>query len=57
MGITAIGDSPEQAHEIYLGAVALLDRLAAKTTRTGRERERPGRALPHRGGSASLDVP
>ena len=30
IGVTAIGDSPEQAHEIYLGAATLLDRLAAK---------------------------
>jgi uncharacterized protein YndB with AHSA1/START domain len=30
IGVTAIGDSPEQAHEIYLGAAALLDRLTAK---------------------------
>jgi PGM1 C-terminal domain/Pre ATP-grasp domain len=32
IGLTAIGDTPEQAHEIYLGAAALLDRLAAKKT-------------------------
>jgi hypothetical protein len=29
LGVTAIGDSPEQAHEIYLGAAELLDRIAA----------------------------
>jgi len=28
IGVTAIGDSPEQAHEIYLGTAKLLDRLA-----------------------------
>lgn len=28
IGVTAIGNSPEQAHEIYLGAARLLDRLA-----------------------------
>lgn len=32
IGVTAIGDSPDQAHEIYLGAAALLDRLAVKKT-------------------------
>jgi hypothetical protein len=30
LGVTAIGDTPEQAHEIYLTTVELLDRLAAK---------------------------
>jgi hypothetical protein len=30
IGVTAIGDSPDQAHEIYLGAGQLLDQLAAK---------------------------
>ena len=35
IGITAIGDSPEQAHEIYLGAATLLDRLAPKKTSPG----------------------
>jgi PGM1 C-terminal domain/ATP-grasp domain len=29
IGVTAIGDSPDQAHEIYLGAAQVLDRLAA----------------------------
>jgi hypothetical protein len=33
IGVTAIGDSPDQAHQIYLDAAQLLDRLAAKTTR------------------------
>jgi len=28
IGITAVGDSPEQAHQIYLGAAQLLERLA-----------------------------
>lgn len=28
IGVTAIGDSPEQAHEIYLAAAELLDRLS-----------------------------
>jgi hypothetical protein len=32
IGVTAIGDLPDQAHEIYLGAASLLDRLAAKKT-------------------------
>jgi hypothetical protein len=32
IGVTAIGDSRDQAHEIYLGAATLLDRLAAKNT-------------------------
>ena len=32
IGVTAIGDSPDQAHEIYLGAAKLLDRLAANKT-------------------------
>jgi pre ATP-grasp domain-containing protein/pheganomycin biosynthesis PGM1-like protein len=32
IGVTAIGDSPDQAHEIYLGAAELLDRLAATRT-------------------------
>ena len=35
MGVTAIGDSPEQAHEIHLRAAALLDRLAVGTTGAG----------------------
>jgi len=35
IGVTAIGDSREQAHEIYLGAAALLDRLAARKTSPG----------------------
>jgi PGM1 C-terminal domain len=30
IGVTAIGDSPDQAHEIYLGAGQPLDQLAAK---------------------------
>jgi hypothetical protein len=33
VGVTAIGDSRDQAHEIYLGAATLLDRLAANKTR------------------------
>jgi hypothetical protein len=32
IGVTAIGDSQEQAHEIYLGTAKLLDRLAATKT-------------------------
>jgi PGM1 C-terminal domain len=35
IGVTAIGDSPDQAHEIYLGAAALLDWLAVKKTSLG----------------------
>jgi PGM1 C-terminal domain len=31
IGVTAIGDSPEQAHELYLCVARLLDRLAAGT--------------------------
>jgi hypothetical protein len=34
IGVTAIGDSPEQAHELYLGVARLLDRLAAGTAVT-----------------------
>jgi hypothetical protein len=30
IGVTAIGDSPEQSHEIYLGATELLDSMAAR---------------------------
>jgi len=30
IGATAIGDSPDQAHEIYVGAGQLLDQLTAK---------------------------
>jgi hypothetical protein len=33
IGVTAIGDSPEQAHELYLGVARLLDRLAATASR------------------------
>ena len=32
IGVTAIGDSRDQAHEIYLGVATLLDRLAAEKT-------------------------
>lgn len=35
LGVTAIGDSPDQAHEVYLGVAKLLDRLAAKRTNPG----------------------
>jgi hypothetical protein len=34
IGVTAIGDSPEQAHELYLRVARLLDRLAAGTAVT-----------------------
>jgi hypothetical protein len=34
IGVTAIGDSSEQAHALYLGVVRLLDRLAAGTAVT-----------------------
>jgi len=30
IGVTAIGDTPAQAHEIYLGTAAILNRLAAE---------------------------
>jgi len=30
IGVTAIGDTPAQAHEIYLGTAEILNRLAAE---------------------------